>query len=37
MKAHHKYIGLDVHKEHNEAAIFTGGGLRQPALPKPPR
>jgi transposase len=25
MKAHHKYIGLDVHKERNEVAIADGG------------
>jgi transposase len=26
MKTHHKYVGLDVHKERNEVAIAEGGG-----------
>jgi transposase len=27
MKQHHKYVGLDVHKERNEVALAEGGGL----------
>jgi len=27
MKQHHKYVGLDVHKERNEVAIAESGGL----------
>ena len=30
MKQHHKYIGLDVHKEHNTVAIADSSGEVRP-------